>query len=161
MISRKKLKLRYRLGERAEIVEKCDFATPLERPKWSSRGGESAIFKILKKTKKNPKNRKSSSRAGEKAGLNETHGFLTDLEMSKSSSRLGESSIFKILQENGSLRFLKVTHLLEPIFCYVLGSILEPIWDQKSIKNLSLFQTSFSDAFWYKICSFFVDFLHI
>ena len=108
--------MRSRVGERAEFGEKRDFATHLERPKWSSRVSESSIFKILKKTKKKTTNRKSSSRVGEKADLNETHGFLTDLEMSKSSSRVGESSIFKILQENESLRFPKVTHPLEAIF---------------------------------------------
>ena len=40
MISSKKQKLRSRAGERAEFGEKRDFATHLERPKWSSRVGE-------------------------------------------------------------------------------------------------------------------------
>ena len=103
-------------------------------PKLSSRAGGSSFFKILKKTKKKPKNRESSSRAGEKADLNEKHEFLTDLEMSKSSSGVGEKLIFKILQENEKRRSVKVPHPLEAIFLHFLGSILGPFWDQKSIK---------------------------
>ena len=103
-------------------------------------------FQDFEENQEKTKNRKSSCRACEKADLNETHGFLTDLEMSKSSSRVGEISIFKILQENESLRFPKVTHPLESIFCILWVPFLGPFWDQKSMKHVSLFQTSFLDA---------------
>ena len=99
---------------------------------------------------KKPKKQKSSSRVGEKADLNGKHEFLTDLEMSKSSSRVGESSIFKILQENEKWKQAKGRPPLEAICWHLLGSILGPFWDKKSIKHLSLFQTSFSEAFWCK-----------
>ena len=43
---KQKQKLRSRVGGSAEFGEKRNFATHLERPKWSSRVGESSIFKI-------------------------------------------------------------------------------------------------------------------
>ena len=69
MISRKKQKMRSRVGEKAEVNEKRDFTIHLEMPKWSFRVGESSILKILKKTKKNHKNQKDfleSNRVGPK-----------------------------------------------------------------------------------------------
>ena len=101
------------------------------------------------------KPQKSASRLGENLILTNLSkkkvSFPENCNFRKWSSRVGESSIFKILQENEKWKRAKVRHPLETIFCNFLESILGSFCGHKSIKNLSLFQTSFSDAFWCKI----------